>query len=145
MPDRRDMTDPVVLQVHGGELRGEGSWVYAWLRLRTGRVLYVGATGLHPELRAWLHLHDPEPGVGRIAARYPAWREQDLEVVAFPVPQSVPRRVVKQVLIQRLQGLGLLDDAYVGEPAEGRAAPHEVGELVEVMVKQLRRRSRSAG
>lgn len=145
MPDSRDLTDPVVLQVRRGELSGDGSWVYAWLRMRTGRVLYVGATGLHPELRAWLHLHDPEPGVGRIAARYPAWREQDLEVVAFPVPQPVPRRVVKHVLIQRLQSLELLDDDYVGEPADGRAAPRDVGELVEVMVTQLRRRSRSAG
>lgn len=145
MPDSREVTDPVVLQVRGGELSGDGSWAYAWLRMRTGRVLYVGATGLHPELRAWLHLHDPEPGVGRIARRYPAWREQDLEVVAFPVPPSVPRQVVKHVLIQRLQGLELLDDDYVGEPADGRAAPHDVSELVEVMVTHLRRGGRSAG
>src|SRR4051812_44484179 len=34
-------------------------------------VVYVGATGLHPAARAWLHLHDPDPEVGRAAALHP--------------------------------------------------------------------------
>ena len=63
-----------VLRVRGGELAGTGSWVYVWLRAgeRDHPVVYVGGTGLPPAVRTWLHLHDSDPDVGRLAARYPA-------------------------------------------------------------------------
>ena len=58
----------LTLRVSGGELEPE-PWVYAWVA-RDG-VVYVGATALHPATRTWLHLHDEDPDVGRMRARFP--------------------------------------------------------------------------
>lgn len=137
MADRRDVTDPVVLRVERGELRAEGSWVYVWVLPGAGRVLHVGATGLHPELRTWLHLHHPEPRVGRIAALHPGWREQDLRVVAVPVPRSLARATVRDALARRLAGLGLLDGSGA-DAAEAVAPSPEVDQLVDAVVDQVR-------
>ena len=89
MPPDAD-EDLVVLHVHGGEITDAGSWVYAWLRVDYDRpVIYVGATGLQPGTRAWLHLHVPDPDIGRVAARYPSALDEPLEVVAVQVPEGV--------------------------------------------------------
>ena len=76
-PMHRDGDDnsALVLRVRAGELEAQGSWIYAWLRVGAERpVVYVGATGLHPATRAWLHLHHEDPDVGRVAAAYPTRR-----------------------------------------------------------------------
>jgi len=49
----------VVVRVRDGELQA-GNWVYAWID-KAGPVVYVGATGLDPRTRVWLHVHDPDP------------------------------------------------------------------------------------
>ena len=71
------------LRVRDGELEAE-AWVYAW----TGAegVVYVGATGLHPATRTWLHLHDEDPNVGRMRARYPQLASEELDVIAVQLP-----------------------------------------------------------
>jgi hypothetical protein len=107
----------VVLHVHAGEIADAGSWVYAWLHAGGDRrAVYVGATGLQPGTRAWLHLHDPDPEVGRVAALYPAALLEPLEVVAVRVPEGVSRSDAKALAIARLAEARLLSEHYVGEP-----------------------------
>ena len=115
MPPDTD-EDLVALHVRGGEISDARSWVYAWLRVDDDRpVIYVGATGLQPGIRAWLHLHDPDPDIGRVAARYPAALNEPLEVVAVQVPDGVSRSDTKTVAIARLAEAGLLCEHYVGD------------------------------
>ena len=53
------------------------------LRLdRPAGVVYVGATTLHPATRTWLHLHDENPEIGRMRARYAELANEELDVVA---------------------------------------------------------------
>jgi hypothetical protein len=126
----------VCLRIRGGEVAEAGSWVYAWLHVGTDRpVVYVGATGLRPGTRTWLHLHDPDPDVGRIAARYPAARKEPLDVVAVRVPDGVSRQETKIALTARLAELGLLSERYVGDtPAETVAGSPDVALQVERIV-----------
>src|SRR5581483_7221097 len=93
-----------VLRVRDGELAGSGSWVYAWLKADRPRrpVVYVGGTALPPVVRAWLHLHDPDPDVGRMAARYAELARQPLDVLAFAVPPALARPAVRDALIASL-------------------------------------------
>lgn len=48
------MLDEVSIGVTDGELTGDESWVYVWLK--DNEVLYVGATRLPLGARTWLHL-----------------------------------------------------------------------------------------
>jgi hypothetical protein len=114
---RRSGADGVrVVHVRAGEL-AEEAWVYAWLRVEDERrVVYVGATGLPPDTRTWLHLHDPDPAVGRVAARYPQAATEPLDVIAVRVPADAPRGEVKEALVAELATRGLLSDRYVGDP-----------------------------
>ena len=129
--------DLVVLHVHAGEITDAGSWVYAWLR-GTGdrRAVYVGATGLQPGTRVWLHLHDPDPDIGRVAALYPAALHEPLEVVAVRAPEGVPRSEAKALAIARLAEAGFLSEHYAGDPpltdlpAVASAAASQVERLV---------------
>lgn len=115
--------DVVVLHVRAGEVADAGSWVYAWLRVGGDRrVVYVGATVLQPGTRTWLHLHDPNPDIGRIAARYPAAADEPLDVVAVRVPEGVSRQETKLALTARLAEAGFLSEHYVGDPPVDPAA-----------------------
>jgi len=123
MPRSGDEEVLVVFQVRDGEIAGAGSWVYAWLRVGGDRrVVYVGATALPPGARAWLHLHDPNPDIGRIAARYPAAGDEPLDVVAVQMPEGVSRQEAKRALTAHLAEEGLLSEHYVGDPPEDVAA-----------------------
>ena len=123
MPRSGDEEVVAVFHVRDGELADAGSWVYAWLRVGGDRrVVYVGATGLPPETRAWLHLHDPNPDIGRIAARYPAAGDEPLDVVAVAMPEGVSRQEAKRVLTAHLTEEGLLSEHYVGDPPEDAVA-----------------------
>jgi hypothetical protein len=95
----------LVLSVRDGEPEPE-SWVYAWLE--RGAVVYVGATGLAPATRTWLHLHDPDPEVGRMAARFDRLAEAELDVLAMRVPAEVSRADVRDAVGARLGEEGLL-------------------------------------
>ena len=90
-----------LLRVRGGKLADTGSWVYVWVRAGTRErpVIYVGGTGLPPAVRTWLHLHDDDPDVGRLAARYSGLAHEDLDVLAFPVPEHLARQLVKDAVI----------------------------------------------
>jgi len=132
-----ESTEFVVLPVRIGELPAE-SWVYAWIE--AGRaVVYVGATGLDPRTRVWLHLHDGDPDVGRMAARFDRLGTAELDVLAMVVPDEVSRASVRDVLGARLAEEGFLaDDAIVDHlqlPLE--PAPDAV-ELAERFVARLR-------
>jgi hypothetical protein len=99
------MAEFVVLPVRGGEPEAE-NWVYAWLE--RGAVVYVGATGLAPATRTWLHLNDPDPEVGRIRARFERLAEAELDVLAMRVPDEVSRADVRDAVGARLEEEGLL-------------------------------------
>jgi hypothetical protein len=128
--------DLTLLRVRGGELADTGSWVYVWVKAgaRERPVIYVGATGLPPAVRTWLHLHDDDPDVGRLAARYSGSAHEELDVLAFPVPEPLARPLVKAAVIQRLHRLGLLAERYVGDPADSQPSPGEMAETTERVV-----------
>ncbi|MFG2078265.1 hypothetical protein [Nonomuraea maritima] len=98
--------------MRGGELADVGSWVYVWVRTGSQRkpVIYVGGTGLPPTVRIWLHLHDSDPEVGRLAARYSELAREDLDVPAFAVPGHLARRLVRDAVVQLSHRQGLLAD-----------------------------------
>jgi len=99
----------VVLPVREGELANAGNWVYAWVD-QAGLVVYVGATALDPHTRVWLHLHDPDPDIGRMAARFGRLAESELDILAMSVPDGVSRADVRDALGARLADEGLLAD-----------------------------------
>jgi hypothetical protein len=133
--------DTVVIHVRDGEIADAGSWVYTWLRVGGDRrVVYVGATGLQPETRAWLHLHDPNPDVGRIAARYPMVAEERLEVFAIRLPEGISRQETKLALTAGLAEAELLSERYVGDsPIDIAATGPDVAQHVERLVSLVRR------
>jgi len=133
--------DVVILHIRGGEIADAGSWIYTWLRVGGDRrVVYVGATGLQPETRAWLHLHDPNPDIGRIVARYPAVGDEPLEVVAVRLPDGVSRQETKLGLTARLAEEELLSERYVGDaPTDAAAITPDIAPHVERVVTLVRR------
>lgn len=130
--------EAILLQVRDGELVGVGSWVYVWLRPGADRpVVYVGSTGVPPVVRIWLHLHDTDPDIGRLLARYPDVAHDPLDVLAFQVPARLDRAAVKAGLVDRLETRGLLSERYVGDPPGLLTANGAVGPAVEWMVAQV--------
>lgn len=128
----------VVLRVRDGELIDEGNWVYAWVD-RAGLVVYIGATGLDPRTRVWLHLHDADPEIGRMAARFDGLAESELDVLAMTVPELVPRADVRDALGVRLADEGLLaDDAITDHLQLPLDSSAETRELAERFVARLR-------
>lgn len=133
--------DVVLLHLRDGEIADAGSWIYAWLHADGDRrVVYVGATGLQPEVRAWLHLNDSNPDVGRTAARYPAFANEPLDVFAVRLPDGVSRHEAKLALTVQLAGAELLSESYVGDPpVDPGAVTSDVALHVERVVALVRR------
>jgi hypothetical protein len=130
-------TEFVLVGVRGGEL-GEENWVYTWIDA-AGAVVYVGATGLDPTTRVWLHLHDPDPEVGRMSARFERLRETQLEVLAMRIPDALSRAEVRDVLGERLREEGLLgEDAITDHLQLVLTATSEALELADRYVARLR-------
>lgn len=102
------------LRVRDGELESGGQWVYAWIA-RDG-VVYVGATTLHPETRTWLHLHDENPGVGRMRARFPDLAAEELDVLAVELPEDIDRQRIRHGAVALLAERGLLSPRQVCDP-----------------------------
>jgi hypothetical protein len=96
----------LVVHVHDGEIADE-NWVYTWIE-SDGGVVYIGATGLDPRTRVWLHLHDSDPQIGRMKARFDRLGDASLEVLAMRVPDEISRADVRDVLGVRLAEEGLL-------------------------------------
>lgn len=126
--------DPRTVHVRHGEIKSSESWVYAWVEPSSALVLYVGSTGMNPELRSWLHVHDGDPSVGRILARRPTAREEDFDVLAFPVPLNISRAFVKDLLIQRLSESAQLSADYVGDAPQVNEFGPEISDFVEAML-----------
>ncbi|ACZ83138.1 hypothetical protein [Streptosporangium roseum] len=127
--------DLVELRIRGGELTDSGSWIYVWLL--EGRVIYIGTTGLPPEVRTWLHLHDPDPDIGRVKARYPGIGTDSLDVVAFRLPESMPRSEVKVAVIAHLSAMGLLSEHYVGDPPQRTSIGDGLSSLVLLITRRI--------
>ena len=128
----------VLLHVRDGELMQTGNWVYAWID-EAGLVVYVGATGLDPETRVWLHLHDADPDVGRMAARFERLAEARLEVLAMSVPDEISRADVRDALGSQLAEEGLLaEDAITDHLQLPLDSSAETLELAERFVARLR-------
>ncbi|GAA3163200.1 hypothetical protein GCM10010466_62690 [Planomonospora alba] len=106
--------DLVELNVRAGELTGSGSWVYLWLL--GPRVVYVGTTGLPPEVRTWLHLNHPDPSIGRVGALLPDVAAGDPDVLAFRLPDGLERPRAKAAVIAALSRAGWLSERYAGDP-----------------------------
>jgi hypothetical protein len=128
------------LRVRGGDLVDGGSWVYVWVKAGRDRrpVIYVGATGLPPAVRTWLHLHDGDPDVGRLAARYPELARADLDVLAFAVPDGLARQLVKAAVVRELEREELMAEDYVGDASDQRTLPGEVVGLARRIVGAVR-------
>ncbi|MGH3128804.1 MAG: hypothetical protein ACRDPX_12865 [Gaiellaceae bacterium] len=128
----------VVLPVREGELADTGNWVYAWVD-QAGLVVYVGATGLDPHTRVWLHLHDPDPDIGRMAARFGRLAESELDILAMSVPDGVSRADVRDALGARLADEGLLaDDAITDHLQLPLDSSADTTELAARFVARLR-------
>jgi predicted Abi (CAAX) family protease len=128
----------VVARVRDGELVDTGNWVYAWFD-DAGRVVYVGATGLDPRTRVWLHLHDDDPEVGRMAARFERLSDSQLTVLAMSVPEEISRADVRDALGARLADEGLLaEDAITDHLQLPLDSGAETLELAERFVARLR-------
>jgi hypothetical protein len=134
--------EPVVIRIRAGEIADAGSWLYVWVRAGGDRrVVYVGATGLPPAVRTWLHLHDPDPEIGRVAARYPAAAIEPLDVVAVRAPDGFARRELKELAVARLAAAGLLGEGYAGDaPAEPAGDPPG-SSAVQRLVAEVARRA----
>lgn len=129
----------VVLSVRDGEIAERGSYVYVWVRSADQRVLYVGATGQPPLLRTWLHLHDPDPDVGRVLARYPAATREELDVIVFALPDTVSRADIRDSLVVSLNEDGLLAADYFG-PSPREDAPRSVDVAFDTVIAEIERR-----
>jgi hypothetical protein len=121
------------------------TWVYAWCETadRPARVVYVGATRLHPAARAEKHLRDPDPEVGRIRARFAAAGgdlAQPLTVHAVAIEEGGRRALVKARAIALLSDRGLLSPRWCGDapaaPAETLTENEEA--RAQVLVAALR-------
>ena len=126
-PVSADPNEPVTVQVRGGRLVGAGSWLYVWIRLQPRSVVYAGGTPLPPAVRTWMHLNDPDPTIGRMAARLPRLKEDDYDVLAFALPRSVARQEARGVLVQALGDAGLLAEDHVCDPPPLRPASADGG------------------
>jgi hypothetical protein len=124
------------LRVRNGELEGDGQWVYAWIG--PAGVVYVGATTLHPATRTWLHLHDDDPDIARVAARYGAWRDEELDVVAVPLADDVDRQQVRHSAVRLLDERRLLAPNHVCDPPLEAAPTGETERFVDTLAERVR-------
>lgn len=125
----------LTLRVRDGQLEGE-PWVYAWVG--PDGVVYVGATALHPATRTWLHLHDDDPDVGRMRARYAELASEELDVLALRLPAGVDRQQVRHGAVARLAERGLLSERHVCDQPQPADPTAEADELVGAVEKHLR-------
>jgi hypothetical protein len=126
-----------VLRVRGGELEGQGSWVYAWVA--ADGVVYVGGTGLHPATRTWLHLHDEDPEIGRMRARYASLADEELDVLFMELPEDADRQRVRHGAVRQLDERGLLSERNVCDPPPDLGPSDEADRFVELVVERLGR------
>ncbi|MGH3073059.1 MAG: hypothetical protein ACRDNB_12440 [Gaiellaceae bacterium] len=125
------------LHVRGGELEGQGSWIYAWLA--DHGVVYVGGTGLHPATRTWLHLHHDDPEIGRMLARYPTLADEELEVVFMELAEGVERQRVRHGTVTKLGERGLLSERHVCDPPPDLGPSEDADRFVGLIAERMAR------
>lgn len=111
--------------------------MYAWLGAEG--VVYVGATALHPATRTWLQLHDTDPNVGRMRARYAELANEELEVVAVALPADVDRQHVRHGAVALFAEQGLLSERHVCDPLLPADPTPQAEELAAAVAERLRR------
>jgi len=95
-------SSPRIVAVRNGHVQPSGSWLYSWMDVRGGAIVYVGGTGFDPELRAYLHVSSEDPQLGRVRATVPHYDERDFDVLAFELPDGIDRSAAKEALIANL-------------------------------------------
>jgi hypothetical protein len=126
----------LALRVKEGELESGGQWVYAWIA--PDGVVYVGATTLHPETRTWLHLHDDNPEVGRMKARFADLATDELDVLAVELPEGIDRQRIRHGAVTLLAERGLLSPRQVCDPPLEQAPQPETDAFVAAIEARLK-------
>ena len=106
----------LVLQIKDGHVDAEQSCIYCWLHPLDHKVIYVGATWMHPIARAELHLHSNDPNA-RIVGEHLSEASvglENLSILSFSVPDSMKRKRLKIGLINQLAENNLLSELYFG-------------------------------
>ena len=70
---------------------------------------------------------------------------EPLDVLAFPVPDGVPRRAVRDVLISRLAASGELSPHYCAFPYVKTPDVDSVASVADAVIAELRRRYAATG
>lgn len=97
-------------------------WVYAWIHDR--RILYVGATWLHPAARAERHLHAETHDPRSLALReVVSGLDSPPSIVATPVPPDLDRQAMKWSLIRESTDRGWLHADFIGPGPESAHGP----------------------
>lgn len=132
------MMDIVRVQVRQGEIVDAGSWLYVWRRASDGAVVYVGSTAVPPAVRTFLHLHG-DPEVARVRHRYDGAMHEAFDVIAFRLPDHVPRSDAKEEPIRQLVDAEMLTDTYVGDlPPTPSAGDGDQQSAVMPIIRHLR-------
>lgn len=84
----------------------DAGWVYAWHA--DGHVHYIGATWLHPAVRAEAHLHADTDDPRSLALRARAEGGTRFRIVAFAVPDGLDRARLKPALVDACRTSGIL-------------------------------------
>jgi hypothetical protein len=129
-----------IIRIEKREVVPDESWVYVWVRDDTNATVYVGATGVAPALRSWLHLNHEDPDIGRIAKQYPGVGgdlTEHFTVIAFPVDQTIDRQDVKRYLEGALSESSALDDHYIDAPPSGESFSADVERLGTTIASEL--------
>jgi hypothetical protein len=116
----------VVVSVRDLDIVSDESWAYIWVRSLTKSVIYVGATGVHPSLRTWLHLNHTNPEVGRVAQRFTDAGgdiTEEFFIVGYVVPPQLSRAEVRDAVVDALSSTSALDALFAGD----RTVSNELG------------------
>lgn len=119
-----------VVRVRRGRIEPAASWLYVWVDVADGAIAYVGATGLDPELRTFLHLTSEDPQLGRVRADVLDVDARDFDVLAFALPAGISRASAKRALVAHLLEVGHLRGGESTEDSDDGA--------VRAMVEEVR-------
>ena len=113
-----DQLRSVVVSVRDLDIVPEESWTYIWVRSLTKSVIYVGATGVHPSLRTWLHLNHTNPDIARVAQRFTDAGgdiTEEFFVVAYAGPPRLSRAEVRDAVVDALLPTLILDASFADD------------------------------
>lgn len=130
----------VVVLVRELDIIPAESWVYVWVRSLTKSVIYVGATGVHPTLRTWLHLNHTNPEIGRVAKQFTNAGgdiTEEFFIVGYVVPPQLIRAVVRDAVIAALTSTSTLDSLFASDPPLSNKLDAEVIAFAAAVVADL--------